>query len=173
MIQSKFERVPNQRARADWASPKPGLWAKSAANDFRNSISVRYEANMTQFTKSGRLKEPPMPSSFDPKMSEEHVDEWLGSVREFLRILATRKKQQFNRRVSVGDLLTDRIDNAVAYGFGEGTTMYEVCSCGVTSWSAGIPGSGRAVSWTDPGAICRSATGVRFPPARRSIHITP
>jgi acetyltransferase-like isoleucine patch superfamily enzyme len=66
-----------------------------------------------------------MPSSFDPKMSEEHVDEWLGLVREFLRILAARKKQQFNRRVSIGDLLTERIDNAVTYGFGEGTTMYD------------------------------------------------
>jgi acetyltransferase-like isoleucine patch superfamily enzyme len=66
-----------------------------------------------------------MPSSFDPKMSEKHVDEWLGLVREFLRILAARKKQQFNRRVSIGDLLTERIDNAVTYGFGEGTTMYD------------------------------------------------
>ncbi len=74
---------------------------------------------------SSRLKVLPMPSSFDPKMSEEHVDEWLGLVREFLRILAVRKKQQFNRRVSIGDLLTERIDNAVAYGFGEGTTMYD------------------------------------------------
>lgn len=66
-----------------------------------------------------------MPSGFDPKMSEDHVDEWLRLVREFLRILAARKKQQFSRRVSIGDLLTERIDNAVAYGFGEGTTMYD------------------------------------------------
>ena len=66
-----------------------------------------------------------MPSGFDPKMSEEHVDEWLGLVRDFLRILAARKKQQFNRRVSVGDLLTERTDNAAGYGFGEGTTMYD------------------------------------------------
>jgi acetyltransferase-like isoleucine patch superfamily enzyme len=66
-----------------------------------------------------------MPLSFDPKMSEQGVDEWLALIREFLRILATRKKQQFNRRVSVGDLLTERIDNAAAYGFGEGTTMYD------------------------------------------------
>lgn len=66
-----------------------------------------------------------MPLSFDPKMSEERVDEWLALIREFLRILAVRKKQQFARRVSVGDLLTDRPDNAAAYGFGEGTTMYD------------------------------------------------
>jgi acetyltransferase-like isoleucine patch superfamily enzyme len=66
-----------------------------------------------------------MPSNFDPKMSEERVDEWLALIREFLRSLAVRKKRQFNRRVSIGDLLTERIDNAAAYGFGEGTTMYD------------------------------------------------
>jgi acetyltransferase-like isoleucine patch superfamily enzyme len=85
----------------------------------------RHDANMTRLTQSGRLEVLPMPSRLDPKMSEEQVDEWLGLVREFLRILAARKKQQFNRRVSVGDLLTDRMDNALAYGFGEGTTMYD------------------------------------------------
>ena len=58
-------------------------------------------------------------------MSEERVDEWLALIREFLRSLAVRKKRQFNRRVSIGDLLTERIDNAAAYGFGEGTTMYD------------------------------------------------
>jgi acetyltransferase-like isoleucine patch superfamily enzyme len=66
-----------------------------------------------------------MPSNFDPKMPEERVDEWLALIREFLRSLAVRKKRQFNRRVSIGDLLTERIDNAAAYGFGEGTTMYD------------------------------------------------
>jgi acetyltransferase-like isoleucine patch superfamily enzyme len=58
-------------------------------------------------------------------MSERQVDEWLALAREFLSILATRKKQQFDRRVSVGDLLTERSGNAAAYGFGEGTTMYD------------------------------------------------
>jgi acetyltransferase-like isoleucine patch superfamily enzyme len=66
-----------------------------------------------------------MPSSFDPNMSEERVDEWLGLVRGFLRNLAVRKKKQFNRRVSIGDLLTERKDNASACGFGEGSTMYD------------------------------------------------
>jgi acetyltransferase-like isoleucine patch superfamily enzyme len=66
-----------------------------------------------------------MPTRFEGKMSEERVDEWLALIREFLRILAARKKQQFNRRVSIGDLLTERTDNAAAYGFGEGTTMYD------------------------------------------------
>jgi acetyltransferase-like isoleucine patch superfamily enzyme len=66
-----------------------------------------------------------MASNFDPKMSEERVDEWLALIREFLRSLAVRKKRQFNRRVSIGDLLTERMDNAAACGFGEGTTMYD------------------------------------------------
>jgi acetyltransferase-like isoleucine patch superfamily enzyme len=60
-----------------------------------------------------------------PKISERQVDEWLDLVRDFLRILARRKKRQFDRRVSVGDLLTERADNAADYGFGEGTTMYD------------------------------------------------
>jgi hypothetical protein len=66
-----------------------------------------------------------MQLGFDPKMTEEHFDEWLALIRQFLRILAARKKRQFDRRVSVGDLLTERSDNAAAYGFGEGTTMYD------------------------------------------------
>jgi len=66
-----------------------------------------------------------MPLNVYSKISEQQVDQWLDLLREFLRILAIRKKQQFNRRVSVGDLLTERSDNAVAYGFGEGTTMYD------------------------------------------------
>ena len=53
------------------------------------------------------------------------VDEWLQNLRQFLKTLAQRKKEQFNRRVSVGDLLTERGDNAAMYGFGEGTTMYD------------------------------------------------
>src|ERR1700758_1545230 len=63
--------------------------------------------------------------TLDPKLSDEKVDQWLEFIREFLRMLAVRKKQQFNRRVSVGDLLTERSENAAAYGFGEGSTMYD------------------------------------------------
>lgn len=66
-----------------------------------------------------------MPLGYDPKMSEERADQWLGLIREFLRILAARKKRKFDRRVSIGDLLTEREDNAAAYGFGEGSTMYD------------------------------------------------
>jgi acetyltransferase-like isoleucine patch superfamily enzyme len=61
----------------------------------------------------------------DVRISETQADQWLALIREFLRMLATRKKQQFNRRVSIGDLLTERADNAAVYAFGEGTTMYD------------------------------------------------
>jgi acetyltransferase-like isoleucine patch superfamily enzyme len=56
---------------------------------------------------------------------EKEVDEWLTRVRRYLGVLSRRKKQQFNRRVAIGDLLSERTDNAAAYGFGEGTTMYD------------------------------------------------
>jgi acetyltransferase-like isoleucine patch superfamily enzyme len=54
-----------------------------------------------------------------------HTDEWLGIIREFLHALSLKKRSEYNRRVSVGDLLTERGDNAAMYGFGEGTTMYD------------------------------------------------
>jgi acetyltransferase-like isoleucine patch superfamily enzyme len=66
-----------------------------------------------------------MPSNYDPQPAAENADDWLKLVRRFLAILAARKKQQFGRRVSVGDLLTERGENAAAYGFGDGTTMYD------------------------------------------------
>lgn len=59
------------------------------------------------------------------KLPPVNVDDWLGMVRHCLKVLALRKRDQFGRRVSVGDLLTERGDNAAAYGFGEGTTMYD------------------------------------------------
>jgi len=39
--------------------------------------------------------------------------------------LQARKLKEFKRRVSLGDLLTDRRENALQYGFGEGTTCYD------------------------------------------------
>jgi acetyltransferase-like isoleucine patch superfamily enzyme len=66
-----------------------------------------------------------MPTNHNVKISGTQADQWLAHIREFLQILAARKKQQFNRRVSIGDLLSERSDNAAAYGFGEGTTMYD------------------------------------------------
>lgn len=68
---------------------------------------------------------PQLPKSAEPPPSAENVEEWRERVRRFLGVLAARKKQQFHRRVSVGDLLTERGDNAADYGFGEGSTMYD------------------------------------------------
>lgn len=62
----------------------------------------------------------------EPELKDvREADEWLMRVRRYLRVLTLRKQQQFNRRVSIGDLLSERADNAAAYGFGEGTTMYD------------------------------------------------
>lgn len=66
-----------------------------------------------------------MQTPLDAGTSAETVDEWLERIRAFLRILAARKRRKFDRRVSIGDLLTERADNAAACGFGEGTTMYD------------------------------------------------
>jgi acetyltransferase-like isoleucine patch superfamily enzyme len=55
----------------------------------------------------------------------DQTDDWLKIIRKFLNTLASRKKAQFNRRVSIGDLLSERSDNATMCGFGEGSTMYD------------------------------------------------
>ncbi len=64
----------------------------------------------------------PAPENFPPL---DDTDGWLRIVRQFLHTLSLRKKTQFNRRVSIGDLLLERDENAAMYGFGEGTTMYD------------------------------------------------
>ena len=66
-----------------------------------------------------------MNSRYDRRITEEQADEWLALCRGFFQLLAARKKRQFNRRVSIADLLSERHENAAAYGFGDGTTMYD------------------------------------------------
>lgn len=46
-------------------------------------------------------------------------------IRAEIRALQAEKMASYHRRVSVGDLLTERDQNARAYGFGAGTTMYD------------------------------------------------
>lgn len=46
-------------------------------------------------------------------------------LKATIRQLQEEKRRQYNRRVSVGDLLTERHDNARFYGWGEGTTCYD------------------------------------------------
>ncbi|CAN5172323.1 acyltransferase [soil metagenome] len=67
----------------------------------------------------------PETRKIDGLPSVEETDDMLLLARRFLNELSMRKKLQFNRRVSVGDLLTERGDNAALCGFGEGTTMYD------------------------------------------------
>jgi acetyltransferase-like isoleucine patch superfamily enzyme len=92
-----------------------------------------------------------MPNS-DITITEEQVDEWLGFTRQFLQILATRKKQKFNRRVSIGDLLTERSDNAAACGFGEGSTMYDSVLVRGDVWVG-------SNTWIGPGCILDGSGG--------------
>jgi acetyltransferase-like isoleucine patch superfamily enzyme len=51
--------------------------------------------------------------------------ELLESLRELIQTLRREKREQYNRHISVGDLLTDRWEVARDYGFGEGTSCYD------------------------------------------------
>lgn len=46
-------------------------------------------------------------------------------IKKSIKAMQAEKMRQFGRRVSVGDLLTERDENARLYGFGEGTTCYD------------------------------------------------
>jgi acetyltransferase-like isoleucine patch superfamily enzyme len=49
----------------------------------------------------------------------------LASLRDLIARLGRQMRETHSRRVSVGDLLTDRWQNARDYGFGEGTSCYD------------------------------------------------
>ncbi len=49
----------------------------------------------------------------------------LDELRNLHKALQAEKIKTFQRRVSLGDLLTQRDENATAYGFGEGSTCYD------------------------------------------------
>jgi acetyltransferase-like isoleucine patch superfamily enzyme len=49
----------------------------------------------------------------------------LEQLRHLQRNLQASKLEKFNRRVSFGDLITDRWENAREYGFGEGSSCYD------------------------------------------------
>ncbi len=46
-------------------------------------------------------------------------------IKSAIRHLQSEKMRKYGRRVSVGDLLTERDENARLYGWGEGTTCYD------------------------------------------------
>ncbi|MGE4279571.1 MAG: DapH/DapD/GlmU-related protein [Magnetospirillum sp.] len=49
----------------------------------------------------------------------------LGALQSLIRRLATEMRSKYNRKVSLGDLLTDRWQNARDYGFGAGSSCYD------------------------------------------------
>jgi acetyltransferase-like isoleucine patch superfamily enzyme len=49
----------------------------------------------------------------------------LEELRAIQRALQVDKLEKFKRRVSFGDLVTDRWENARQYGFGEGSSCYD------------------------------------------------
>jgi acetyltransferase-like isoleucine patch superfamily enzyme len=57
--------------------------------------------------------------------SEADLEELEQRLRELQCKLQQRKIDEWHRRVSFGDLVSERCDNAHQYGFGEGTTCYD------------------------------------------------
>jgi acetyltransferase-like isoleucine patch superfamily enzyme len=49
----------------------------------------------------------------------------MEDLRELQSKLQSEKRERFNRRLPLGDLITDRWQNAKEYGFGEGTSCYD------------------------------------------------
>lgn len=49
----------------------------------------------------------------------------IEQLRALQKQLQAQKRREFNRRVSLGDLVTERAENAREMGFGEGTTCYD------------------------------------------------
>ena len=55
----------------------------------------------------------------------DRIEELRAQVLRLQQELQAEKRARFNRRVSFGDLVTDRWQNAKEYGFGEGTSCYD------------------------------------------------
>jgi acetyltransferase-like isoleucine patch superfamily enzyme len=53
------------------------------------------------------------------------MEDFIAQLRAAYRFLQARKRREFNRHVSFGDLVSERSEIAAAYGFGEGTTCYD------------------------------------------------
>lgn len=56
---------------------------------------------------------------------DEDLDRLIARLGELQKALQAEKIARFHRRVSLGDLLTERAQNAREYGFGEGSTCYD------------------------------------------------
>ena len=91
-----------------------------------------------------------MSMSDDDRVAQLH--EMLGRLQ---RELQEKKIAQFHRRVSFGDLVTDRWENARAYGFGAGSSCYD------TALILGDVKVGRE-TWIGPGVVLDGSGGLRI-----------
>lgn len=89
-------------------------------------------------------------------------------LREQIRLLGSKMRSKYRRRVPVGDLLTDRWETARDYGFGEGTSCYDnvlilgEVSVGKNTWigpNVVLDGSGGGLSIGD---YCSVSAGVQI-----------
>lgn len=58
-------------------------------------------------------------------MRRRQRDKFLVNLRSVANSLRKEKYEEFNRHVSLGDLLMDREETARYYGFGEGSSCYD------------------------------------------------
>ena len=91
----------------------------------------------------------------------------IDELRQIYKSLQHEKIQKYKRRVSFGDLISERDENAVAYGFGNGTTCYDNVlilgdvTVGSNTWigpSVILDGSGGL----DIGDYCSISAGVQI-----------
>lgn len=90
------------------------------------------------------------------------------SLRLLIRQLVIEKRNQFHRKVSLGDLILERSEIAALYGFGEGTTCYDSVlilgdvTVGRNTWigpNVVLDGSGGGLTIGD---YCSIDTGVQI-----------
>ncbi|MCB2109265.1 MAG: acyltransferase [Rhodobacteraceae bacterium] len=61
----------------------------------------------------------------ETKDGDGQTEDLIQRLKQALDALQSAKLADWRRRVAVGDLLTDRAENAAKMGFGEGTTCYD------------------------------------------------
>jgi acetyltransferase-like isoleucine patch superfamily enzyme len=108
----------------------------------------------------------------------EEYDDILNAIRTLQRYLQAEKMARFGRRVSIGDLLTDRWQNAREYGFGEGSSCYDnvlilgEVSVGRDTWigpNVILDGSGGGLAIGDHCAISAGAQVYTHHTVRRNV----
>lgn len=68
------------------------------------------------------------PSKFgfrDQEVSSMGTERLHAELKVLYEVLRDRMRQKFDRHVSFGDLMADRWETAMAFGFGEGTSCYD------------------------------------------------